>query len=202
MLPKHISDAIDNYIPHMEGWLDVARGCEMAELIIDTKPDVCVEIGVFGGRSLVACAFGLRENNKGKIYGIDSWRVEDAVEGKENKEDKEWWERKIVLDDIHRDCMRAVWDHHLEKWVVIIRSASQYCAELFPGNIDQLYIDGSHSEVASCRDVQLYVPRVKQGGAIWLDDCDWATTQKMLGMMDNFADIERNNGNYRLYRKR
>lgn len=201
MLPNHIKEAIEHYIPVMEGWLDPARGCEMAELIIDTKPEICVEIGVFGGRSLIACAMALRENNKGKIYGIDSWRVEDAVEGKEDKEDKDWWQKKVILDDIHRECMKAMWAHHLEPWVVVIRSASQYCSELFP-TIDQLYIDGSHSEVASCRDVENYVPRVKRKGFIWVDDCDWRSTQAALSRMDSMCEVIKDNGNYRLYQKR
>lgn len=202
MLPDHIKSAIEHYIPVMEGWLDPARGCQMAELIMDHRPDVVVEIGVFGGRSLIAQAFALRENNKGKIYGIDSWRVEDAVEGKEDKADKEWWEKKIVMDDIHRGCMQAIWQHHLEPWAVIIRSASQWCSNLFPNNIDILYIDGSHSEIASCRDVELYVPRVKAGGYAWFDDCDWPTTQKALARMDHFCSLEKDNGNYRLYQKK
>jgi predicted O-methyltransferase YrrM len=200
-LPEHIHAAINHYIPVMEGWLTPERGCEMAELIIDNKPELLVEIGVFGGRSLVACAMALRENHKGKIWGIDSWRVDDAIEGKDEKEDREWWEKKIVLDDIHRGCMKAIWDHHLEPWAVIIRSASQYCYDLFK-NIDQLYIDGSHSEVASCRDVELYLPRVAVGGLIWFDDTGWRSTQKALQMMNAKCDIVRDNDSYRLYRKR
>lgn len=205
MLPTHIKEAIEHYIPLLEGWLTPERGCEMAELIIDTKPLVCVEIGVFGGRSLIACAMALRENEKGTIYGIDSWRTEDAIEGKEDTEDREWWEKNVILEDIHRACMKAIWDHHLESWIVVIRSASQYCSELFfpaTNRIDQLYIDGSHSEVASVRDVELYVPNVESNGYIWFDDCDWESTQKALGMLGEVADLERDNGNYRLYRKR
>src|SRR6266446_4600898 len=140
-LPTHLKDAIEHYLPVLEGWLTPERGCEMAELILEHKPEVLVEIGVFGGRSLIACAMSLRENNFGKIYGIDSWRVEDAVEGKDDATDKEWWEKKIVLDDIHRGCMKALWDHHLEPWAVVIRAASQHCFQLFP-KIDHLYIDG------------------------------------------------------------
>ena len=150
---------------------------------------------------MIACAMALRENNFGKIYGIDSWRLEDAVEGKDEAVDKEWWEKKIVLDDIHRGCMKAVWDHHLEPWAVIIRAASKHCFQLFH-KIDHLYIDGSHSEVASCRDVSLSVPQVREGGLIWLDDTTWPSVQQALKMIDCFATIERDCDSYRLYKRK
>lgn len=202
MLPDHIKKAISHYLPALEGWLDAARGEEMAELIIDTKPEVVVEIGVFGGRSLVAQAFGLRENNFGKIYGIDPWDVATAVEHFEDEKNNEWWRKNITLEDIHRGCMRAIWDHHLQPWVVIIRAASQHACQLFPNNIDVMYLDGNHSEISSCRDVENYVPRIKSGGYCWVDDCDWHTTQKALGMIGTMCDLVKDNGNYRLYRKR
>lgn len=201
-LPDHIRKAIDHYIPPMEGWLDAARGHEMAELIIDTKPEVVLELGVFGGRSLVCQAFAIRENNKGKIYGIDPWKVETAVEHSQDEKNNEWWRKNITLEDIHRGCMRAIWDHHLDPWVVIIRAASQHVYQLFPNNMDILYVDSNHSEISSCRDVENFVPRVKQGGHIWFDDADWATTQKALGIIGTMCDLVKDNGNYRLYRKR
>jgi len=187
-LPAHIEKAVETYIPSMEGWLDVNRGCEMAMLIIDTKPEVVVEIGVFGGRSLISQAFGLRENLKGKIYGIDPWSVTTAIEGDSDAENAGWWKGNIDMAVIHQGCMKAIWDHHLEPWVVVIRAASQYVYDLFPHNIDVLYIDGNHSELSSCRDVENYVPRVKSGGWIWFDDCDWRTTQKALGLMDTMCN--------------
>jgi len=201
-LPPHITNAIETYIPTYEGWLDVNRGCEMAMLIIETKPDVVVEIGVFGGRSLISQGFALRENHRGKIYGIDPWAVEIATEGNEDPENIKWWSSNIDIDKIHQDCMKAIWDHRLQEFVVVIRAASQHAYQLFPNNIDILYIDGNHSELSSCRDVELFVPRVKPGGWVWFDDCDWPTTQKALSMMDWICDLPRNNGNYRLYRKR
>lgn len=202
MLPKHIEKAIDHYLPVLEGWLDTARGHAMAELIIETKPDVVVEIGVFGGRSLIAQGFALRENNKGKIYGIDPWKVDTAVEGFNDEKNNEWWRKSITLEDIHRGTMRALWDHRLDEWTVIIRSASQHVYQLFNHNIDIIYIDGNHSEMSSCRDVENYVPRVKQGGFVWMDDADWPTTQKALGLLDTMCDLVRDNGSHRLYKKR
>ena len=202
MIPKHIETAINHYLPVMEGWLDPSRGHAMAELIIDTKPEVVVEIGVFGARSLIAQAFALRENNRGKIYGIDPWKVETAIEYFSDEKNNEWWRKSITLEDIHRGAMRAIWDHRLDEWAVIIRAASQHAYQLFPNNIDIIYIDGNHSEVSSCRDVDLYVPRVKAGGYIWMDDADWPTTQPALAKLDTLCNLIRDNGSHHLYQKK
>lgn len=204
MLPAHIKEAIDHYIPALGEWMKIEQAYEMAELIIDTKPLVVVEIGVFKGQSLTAQAFALRNNNNGgKIYGIDPWSVESAIEGGTEPANDEWWQTKIDLDQICNDCMRNIRDHRLEPWVVIIRSPSQHCCTLFDfDSIDQLYIDGCHSELASTRDVTNYVPRVKPGGYIFMDDCDWQTTQKAVKMMEEMCEIVQGNGNFRLYRKR
>jgi predicted O-methyltransferase YrrM len=200
-LPEHIRVAIDTYIPQLGQWLDLNRAYEMAALILETKPEVVVELGSFKGQSLITQAFALRENNKGKIYGIDPWKVEAAIEGSNDPENNEWWSSKIDLNQVHQDCMEQVWAHRLDPWVVVIRAASQHVNQLFRCDIDILYIDANHSEEASTRDVENYVPRVRSGGWVWFDDTDWSSTQKALKIMLNTCVLERDNGNYRLYRK-
>jgi Methyltransferase domain len=202
MLPSHIRDAIDTYIPALGDWLDLDRAYQMAELIIDTKPEVVVEIGTFKGQSLITQAFAVRDNHKGKIYAIDPWSVSFAVEGSNDPENNDWWSKKINLEDIHHNCMKAIWDHHLEEWAIVIRSPSQFVFQLFPNNIDICYIDGNHSELVSCRDVRNYLPRIKSGGYIWADDTSWPTTQRALAIIEGQCDLVRSGGNFRLYRKR
>lgn len=209
MLPKHIRAAIEEYIPPLEGWTEPARACEMAELVIDTRPQVVVEIGTFGGRSAIAQAFALRQNNQGVIYCIDPWRLEYAVEG-EWSDNAKWWQENINIEEVHRKCMQAIWAHNLDPWMVVIRAASQYCHQLFPA-INVLLVDGNHSEVASLRDVQLYVPHVVSGGHIWADDTDWQirdgekviqSTQKAVEFIEQSCEQMKQIGNMRLYRKR
>ncbi len=202
MLPEHIKNAIETYIPSLGDWMDTERACEMAELIIETKPKVVVEIGTFKGQSLITQGFALRENNNGgKIYAIDPYKKQYAAEGEIDDKNKEWWINAIDLNVIHQECMDHVWEHQLDPWVVVIRAASQHCYQLFPHNIDSLYIDGNHSETCSTRDVENYVPRVKPSGTIWMDDCQWPTTQKALELIGKLATLERDHGSYRLYRR-
>lgn len=206
MIPSHIKDTIytelsNNPPVRTEGWMTPERGVELAELILEHKPETVVEIGVFGGRSLICQALALKELGRGKIYGIDPWKVEAALEG-EGEANREWWSRNCDLHQIHKGAMETIWRLGLEEYAIIIRAKSQHCAMLFAGGIDLLGIDGNHSEIASTRDVKLYLPQVQEGGLVAFDDADWPTTQAALKLLDAQCDIIKDAGHYRIYRKR
>jgi len=201
MIPKHIEDAIYNYIPHMEGWTTPERACEMAERILETGAKVCVDIGVFAGRSTVAMGFAARELVDGIVYGIDPWKIDSAVEGDNVEENAKWWKERSRLEEMHWQTMQSIWSHRLDKWITIIRSPSQYVHQLF-SEIEFLNIDGQHSEIASCRDVSLYLPKLKQGCYLTFDDTDWLSTKKAQEMIEEQCEVTNDNGHARTYRKR
>lgn len=200
-LPKHIEDAIHNYIPHMEGWTTPERACEMASCIMETEAKVCVDIGVFAGRSTIAMGFAARQLVDSIVYGIDPWKIDSAVEGDNVEENAKWWKERSRLEEMHWQTMRSIWSHRLDQWITIIRSPSQYVHQLFPV-IDFLNIDGQHSEIASCRDVELYLPKLRSGNYCTFDDSSWASTQKALSLMDNYCELVNDTGEARTYRKK
>lgn len=205
MLPPEIEATINADIPRMEGWSEPRRCCEMAEIIIERRPSVVVEIGVFGGRTLVAQALALRHNNRGVIYGVDPWKVEPALEG-ENEANCSWW-KGVDLHKMHQLTVEAIWKHKLDDFAVLIRSTSQVAVHLFEGlpTIGVLFIDGNHSEVASCRDVERWLPCVRAGGLVWMDDCNWPTTQKAQQLLlDECREVQtkENDGKFRLFARK
>lgn len=198
-LQKDIEDFI-NRKPPPEGWCEVPKALAMAELILTTKPKTVVEIGVFGGRSLVPQAMALRENGKGKIYGIDPWSWVANVDAETDQERMKWW-ATVPLEEIHRKCMGEIAAYALEDYVTIIRDCSHKCKELF-GEIDILHIDGNHSETTSTRDVENYVPKVNANGWVWMDDTDWASTQHALSVLKQSCILIQDNVKWQLYCKR
>ena len=203
-LPKHIESAINEYIPGLEGWTEPSRACEIAECILSTKAKICVDIGVFAGRSTIAMGFAARQLVDSKVYGIDPWTPEAATDNDDNKEGIDWWKEKANLEDIQRQAIRSVWSHHLEQWVIFIRSKSEYVYQLFP-EIEFLNIDGGHSEAASCRDVELNLPRVKPGYYVTMDDTAWPSTQKAVRMLDQqckLVKVTKSKTEYRTYVKK
>lgn len=200
MLPTHIKDAILHYIPHMEGWTEPERACEMAERILETNAKVCVDIGVFAGRSTIAMGFAARELGDAMVYGIDPWQVNSAIEGDDVEANARWWKENSRLEEMHQETMHAIWAHKLEPWVTIIRAPSQYVSQLFPV-IDFLNIDGCHTEVASCRDVTMYVPYLCKGRYCTFDDTDWQSTKRAVEYLEALCELVSDTGKARTYRK-
>ena len=182
------------------GMVTPERSLEMADYILDHRPEMIVEIGVFGGKSLIPMAMACRHNDHGHVYGIDPWRVDAALEG-ENEANQKWWSQNVDLEDMHRKTMKAIWDHHLDPWVTIVRAQSHTVGRLFH-QIDLLNLDGNHSEIASCRDVEWYLPMVSHGGVVMFDDTDWTSTQKAVSMLMDQCDVIKDDPHYKWFKKR
>lgn len=203
MIPPHLKSIIERELSMTppilcEGWTTPERGIEMAELVLDTKPETIVEIGCFGARSTIAMGLALRELGKGKIYTIDPWKKEAALEG-ENQANQAWW-NSVDLHDIHKKAMEAIWRNGLDECVIPIRTYSHFIGSIF-SSINYLVVDGNHSETASCRDVEHYLPLVAIGGTVWFDDSNWPSTQKALDMVAKGCELIKDGGSYRIYKK-
>lgn len=186
-MTSSLENSIRKVIEPLEGWCWPEKALAMADLILENRPVTVVEIGVFGGRSLIPQALALKEVGSGIVYGIDPWRREDALEGFLSDADRAWWS-SVDLDLIHGGCMRAIWEAKVEEHCIIIRSHSRHCPRLFAGGIQILHIDSTHSEEASTRDVNLYLPQVPAGGFVWMDDLNWPTVAKAVALLEASCD--------------
>jgi hypothetical protein len=174
--------------PIIEGWTTVEKAEVLAGLVIDHKPQLLVEVGVFGGRSLFAQAMALRENGMGIVWGIDPWSLEAALEGDIGDENKKWWSENMSLEEIYLGFVKGALDLQLMKYLRWIRERGEVVCKMFNNKtIDLLHLDGNHSELCSCRDVQLWHHKVKPGGFFIMDDTDWTTQTKALKYMDGFG---------------
>ncbi len=211
-LQKEISDLIRPTPPRMpmEGWCTQEKAMELAALVLQTKPVCIVELGVFGGRSLLPQVLALRENGSGMAFGIDTWNAEISIENFDgtNPDDARqiaWW-GQVDMHEIYRGCARMIEALKLDDFVALIRGRSELIADRFAlESIDVLHIDGDHQESSSCRDVVLWLPRVRPGGWIWFDDTNWPQTQAALRLLEGVATMAREvtvgESQFRLYQK-
>lgn len=173
--------------PLPQGWCTDEKARLLAGLVLGSSPACVVEIGVFGGSSLVPLALALRKQGRGVVYGIDPWRREAALEGANDPANDAWW-AAVDLEGAHRGAVEALWSRGLQTHAVLIRSGSETAAALFPA-IDLLHLDGNHSELASTRDVTLYLPRVRPDGLIVADDVNWPTTAQALRLLADHCSV-------------
>lgn len=201
-LPTPLQTYITTTLPLLEGWCSPAKAAAMCRLILDQMPTLVVEIGVFGGRSLIPQALALHINHQGRLFGIDPWDTEISIEGSIDPVNDKWW-RELNLTTIMRGCLDAIRAAGVDRHIAILPFHSHDCVSNFRGlSIDILHIDGCHSESASTRDVRDWLPMVKKRGHIWLDDVEWESMAKAVALMDRACDRVLQVGNCVLFQKR
>jgi predicted O-methyltransferase YrrM len=154
----------------LHGWCAPEKASLLIDLIARTRPKVVVEIGVWGGKSLIPMAMALKENHQGVIYGIDPWMNFESTQWVVEEVNRDFWDR-ANHEWVYQDLLAKIGLFELQSQVQIVRATSE-AAEPIP-EIDLLHIDGNHSEHASFFDVTKWVPLVRSGGWIILDDMKW-----------------------------
>ena len=145
-----------------------------------------MEIGVFGGRSLIPCAAALRHIGDGAIYGIEAWSSNVAIENPTSHDNDDWWSR-VDFTRIKQEFFRFIAATNLTREVRIVEAPSHRAASLFD-QIDFLHIDGSHSIINAAEDVILFARKVRAGGIIVFDDINWKSTAPARALLDAICD--------------
>lgn len=162
-------------LPTIPGWCTKTKCTEMMDLIFQVKPDVCVEIGVYGGSSLFPTAVALKYLNKGVVYGIDPWDTAEFSKYSTAYDTHLNWWRTIDMNSMYQQTMNMVKTNDLQKHCTILRMTSEAAAPLIP-SIDILHIDGTHLDEEDLVHVTQYLPKVKIGGYVWYNG--WSTSPK------------------------
>jgi hypothetical protein len=189
--------------PTIEGWCLPAKAAHLSELIESYKPGLIVEVGVFGGKSLIPMAMAAQHNGTGIVYGIDPWSADAALEGEKDEANRTWWGQTIELETIYRKFIQHVMRLNLTHECRWIRARSEDVVGMFPReSIEFFHLDSNHSELVSCRDVELWEPKISPRGFWVLDDSDWPTQQKAIGMIKARGfQLITDDGKYMVFRR-
>ena len=187
------------------GWCTQEKANRFIDLVLEVKPQLCVEIGVFGGASLLPTACALQFLGQGVVIAIDPWDKIECIRYLDPDRDKvnlKWWAH-INMDHIYFMFSKLIHQFELEKTCIALRATSKKAAPLI-GIIDILHIDGNHEPRVAEQDVQLYLPKVRHGGYIWFNDALWPSLQGAVDLLSRFCDIvdSVDNGNCILFKKR
>lgn len=160
-----------NYMGQLEGWCTKSKASILIDFIFMLHPKTIVEIGVWGGKSLIPMAHALKIKGRGVIYGIDSWDSKESAEGMDQV-NSEWW-GKVDHEAILKGLQKKISEFGLGGEIILLKMTSKLAPNI--PNIDILHIDGNHSEQSANFDVQKWVPLVRPGGVIIFDDVGWST---------------------------
>ena len=108
-LDPQLEAKIRQIVPRLQGWCAVEKALEMAQCLCEIRPRVCVEIGVFGGRSLLPQALACQSLQQGHVFGIDPWSATDSLEDLSHPDDIAYWSQ-LDHEAIFRDCLQTLLD--------------------------------------------------------------------------------------------
>ena len=158
----------------LEGYCSVVKALSLINLVKEFQCKNIIEIGVFGGSSLIPMGLAIKKYFKnGIIHAIDPWDTKESVAyHKDNSHIKYW--REVDHEKIYAGFINAIEKYELNSYVNVIKNTAEDAIHNFEDNsIDLLHIDGNHSEEQSFKDTVLYFPKVKSGGIIIFDDVEW-----------------------------
>ncbi len=170
------------------GWstLDKA-GClidYVDELCQDFPNPVCVEIGVYGGKSTLPMALELKRHARGKLYAIDPWSNEEATKGYDGPNYDYW--STIDLNHIRGIYDTVLDSSKLRDYVTTIADTSDNAPTI--ENINLLYIDGQHTDQA-IRDANKYASQVVIGGYCIVDDVTWGDVARVPDVLESMGFV-------------
>ena len=191
-LEEQVFPILESAIPRLHGWCTVEKAKRLARLAADVAPALAVELGVFGGRSLVAMAYGCKVAGRGRVEGIDPYLKDASLEGTQDPANAKWWS-ELDYDAVHRAAEQALWDNGLREHATIVKAKSLDALSRYRnGSIGLLHQDANHAEETSCAEVVAYAPKMAPGGFWVMDDTNWESTVKAQQLLIDmgFAFVE------------
>lgn len=154
---------------NLYGWCSEEKSKYLFDLVINTKPNLVVEIGVYRGRSLASFSAASLVH-KCEVIGIDPYNFDCLInETYTNKEDL-IYSKNLLISEFNRLGLPFT--------LIDIPSEFAINHEIFNNKqIDILHIDGSHSESHVCLDVTLWLPKLKVNGILIFDDANYPSIQ-------------------------
>src|SRR5579863_4686167 len=71
-----LSDRINDCLGGIDGWCTPAKAQWLARFIVDRRASHILEIGVFGGKSLIPMALAAQSVSESQVVGVEPWRAD------------------------------------------------------------------------------------------------------------------------------
>jgi len=178
----------------VKGWVSSAQTDFYQKQAAKIKNGVIVEVGVYGGASILGIVDICIKNNN-TIYAIDPWELNTNANGEDlsNKEHK----LDLLttnLKEVRVQLEKVIDDLGYKDTLSLVQSFSSTAACSFEDeSIDLAFIDGNHSYDSVKEDIGLWLPKMKRGGTLWGDDYAWRSVRTAVNDFCNDNNIQFSN---------
>ena len=160
-----------------------AKALVFADLIVRFGVEDAIEIGVYRGRSLLPIAAMLQAQGAGRVIGIDPWSSAAALQDDTHEVGPavNEWARSHPWEETYTEVVSRIERLGLKAHCELRRMTSEAAAGRIPDNsVDLVHIDGNHDRAAVELDVKLYLPKLRAGGFMALDDASWSSVRPLV----------------------
>ena len=203
-LHTRIASMLDAIPADFGGGCSLSKACFLADLIRDEDLKITLDIGVYRGRSLFPQAMAHKLHTKGTVYGVDPWSGVEAVQEQAPahiQQKVKDWASSADLGAIYDGVSRAILDHDLAAHCVLVRQTSAAAIDYFTEHktwFDLVHVDGNHDTARVEEDVALYLPRLRRGGFLVMDDVSWPSVRPVCDFVSSrmrriYEDVEGTN---------
>lgn len=154
----------------------------LGHLIASEGLDRVVEIGVYRGKLMLPLARLMRLLGRGEVVGIDPYSAEAAIQRDVEREGINLveWPSTVDWEGLHQEVLDAISRWGLEGHARLLRQRAEDAAGSFASApIDLLHVDGNHDREAVTQDVELYLPYLRDGGYLVMDDVAWPSVRPL-----------------------
>jgi hypothetical protein len=194
---------------HVKGsWCSEPKAKLLLELVVLTRPRVCVEIGAFSGSTTLPILAGLRHVGGGRGYVVEAWSNEEAIRGLPSDDAHTSWWKSVDMATVRSQFEQMLESWSLQSWCDVLAETSGQAVSRLPA-IDLLHLDGNFSPEGAALDSEQYLPKVAAGGHVVMSNvlatvAGRPTKMAALWPLFDACDIvcEVDAGNTLLFRKR
>lgn len=165
-----------HFYKRIQGWFSYKPAVE--KFIRENDNALIVEIGTWKGKSATFAGVEIANQKKNIRYDTIDWFKGSGETAHINDPQ---------IDSLYEVCMdnlKPVLNH-----VNVISSDSVEAAKNYKnGSVDFLIVDGDHTVDGVRRDIEAWLPKMKQGSILCADDWNWKGVQE--NIKEFFTDYE------------
>lgn len=175
--------------------IDFGGGCStkkaylMGYLIRRFRMKTTVDIGVYRGRSFFPQALAHSMFTGGMAYGVDPYDPTEALE-EDNvhlKEQIRSFVENLDFEALYADVASKRERFGLTDHSILLRDTSAGASRYFEKKgifFDLIHIDANHDTERAMEDVRLYLPRLRRGGFVIMDDVSWESVKPAMALLE------------------
>jgi len=152
-----------------------------------------VEIGIFGGKSLIPMALAVQSRGGGSVIGVEPWAADVAIAEPTKEVNDAWW-ASVDFPSVKQHFYASAVRYGVMPIISVLEMDSRAAFAVVKASgkqFDLIHIDGAHSPETALEDAKSWSRLLKKGGLIVFDDIAWPSVARARAYLnENFNVID------------